>query len=162
MHEKTTSQPSKVKFKYDLGKFDYPRIAREMGGLVPWEDIGEILSATKNNSHLIYFLLCAFVKDPRRIAIRYQGKSARLRGYRISPDLDYDLEVSLMSGTVLSKSWGKPRGDWLKNGIFDVAQIVHRLERKDFPQVYRIVREAYDDFKRRPPLSEAQAREIVI
>jgi hypothetical protein len=154
--------PQKVKFKVGLGHFglkDFERLSRLTGGLVPKEDIGEIFNATKNNPGLILFLLRAFVKNPRRISIRYWGKSCRLLDYPANPQADVPLVVSLNSGTVLSESWGEIRGDYGRNGIFDAVHIIKGLMRSsDFPRVYKLVRAAFEEFKRLPVLSEAEAR----
>jgi len=73
------------------------------------------------------------------------------------------LVVSLMSGTVLSESWGQVRGDYGRNGIFDAVAIITGLtETKDFPKVYQLVRKAYEEFKRLPALSEAEYQQSVV
>jgi hypothetical protein len=84
MHEKNNSRPSKVKFKVGLGHHglkDFERLSRLSGGLIPKENIGEIFNATKNNPPLVLYLLRSFVKNPRRISIRYWRKSCRLLDY---------------------------------------------------------------------------------
>ena len=148
--------------KLNLGNFDYDRIARSFGGLISREEIGEILVATKDSPELIDFLLASWVKSPRRICRGYHGTYCRLLDYRISPERpDLCLYISRMSGAVLSESWGEHRKGGLPNGIFDAAAIIFDLTaKKDFPKVYRIVREGYEAFKRLPAPNEALEREI--
>jgi hypothetical protein len=49
---------------------------------------------------------------------------------------------------VLSKSWGRYGEGGLRNGIFDAATLILQLGKKDFPEVYRRVRERYEEYKR--------------
>jgi hypothetical protein len=155
---------SEVKFKVGLGQFglkDFARLSRLTGGLVPKEDIGEIFNATRNNPQLILFLLRAFARNPARILVSYTGKLAELPDYPANPNAPVPLVVSLMSGTVMSKSYGEHRGEGGKNGIFDAVAIMTGLMGKwYFPQVYRRVRKAFDEFKSYPPLSPEQVEEI--
>ena len=146
--------------KLNLGHFDYDRIARENGGLIPREDIGEILAATKNYPELIDYLLRSWVKNPRRIAISYTGTYCRLLDYRVLPNVELPLFVSRVSGAVLSESWGEHRTGGLANGIFDVCAIIYGLtEKRDFPKVYLIVRKTYEAFKRLPGATEESNQE---
>jgi hypothetical protein len=129
-------------------------------GLIPPERIGEILAATKDNPELIDYLLRSLVANPRRIAVAYHGSYCRLLDYHLSPKRpDLPLVVSRYSGALLSESWGKYRGGYSTHGIFDVAAVIlDRTAKRDFPIVYRRVREAYNAFKREPVASEAERR----
>ena len=153
MREKNNSLPSKVKFKIHLG------------GLIPPEEIGEILTATQSaRPELIDYFLYSWVKNPRRILRNYSGTFVRLPDYHVLPGVEFPLYVSRMNGAVLPESWGarRKRGVPLdaNSSIFDVAAIIFGLqEKKDFPKVYRIVRKAYEAFKHLPGATEESNRE---
>lgn len=146
-----------------LGNFDYEKIAAHFGGKISREAIGEIFAATTNEQYgpeLIDYFLRAWVKNPKRIALAYHKSYCRLLDYHF-PGEEFPLYVSRVSGSVLSESWGEHRTGGLGHGIFDVAALLHGLPgKKDFPKVYAIVRETFEEALRSPRPSEAEIGEM--